>query len=104
MQGKTEFTQFWHCPELGGLEVLKAQYQHKEFSKHVHEGYCINLIENGAQAFYHSGNMHVAPQGDIVLVNPDEVHTGSSIPMRCTQARRRWHMAGAIAPSTPRPT
>ena len=78
MQGKTEFTQFWHCPELGGLEVLKAQYQHKEFSKHVHEGYCINLIENGAQAFYRSGHMHVAPQGDIVLVNPDEVHTGSS--------------------------
>ena len=78
MHSHTEFSQFWHCAELGGLELMKAQYQHKEFSRHVHEGYCINLIENGAQAFYRSGDMHVAPQGDIVLVNPDDVHTGSS--------------------------
>lgn len=78
MHSNTEFSQFWHCAELGGLELMKAQYQHKEFSRHVHEGYCINLIENGAQAFYRSGDMHVAPQGSIVLVNPDDVHTGSS--------------------------
>lgn len=79
MQGKTELTKFWRCPELGGLEVLKAQYQKKEFSKHVHECYCINLIENGAQSFYRSGKNHIAPQGDIVLVNPDDIHTGSAV-------------------------
>lgn len=77
MQPSTEFTKYWHCPELGGLEVLKAHYQHREFSRHVHEGFCINLVEDGAQAFYRSGSMHVAPKGDIVLVNADDVHTGS---------------------------
>jgi hypothetical protein len=33
------------------LELLKAHYHHTQFSKHVHEGYCIGLIEEGAQSF-----------------------------------------------------
>jgi hypothetical protein len=38
------------------------------FSRHVHETFCILLIENGAQRFYRSGGEHCAPQGHIVLV------------------------------------
>lgn len=49
-----------------------------QFSKHVHEGYCIGIIEDGAQAFNRNGQTHVAPKGDIILVNADEIHTGSS--------------------------
>lgn len=49
-----------------------------QFSKHVHEGYCIGIIEDGAQAFNRNGKTHVAPKGDIILVNADEIHTGSS--------------------------
>ena len=45
-----EFASYLHLEELGGLELLKAQYHHKQFSKHVHEGYCIGVIEDGAQA------------------------------------------------------
>jgi hypothetical protein len=70
--------QTFHLKELGGLELLKAQYHHKQFSKHVHEGYCIGVIEDGAQSFYRTGQLHTAPKGDIILVNADEIHTGSS--------------------------
>lgn len=75
---KTEFADYKHLQELGGLELLKARYQHMQFSKHVHEGYCIGIIEDGAQAFNRNGQTHIAPKGDLILVNADEIHTGSS--------------------------
>ncbi|HEY9104973.1 AraC family transcriptional regulator [Chitinimonas sp.] len=72
-----EFVAF-HRPEaFDGLELLTAHYYDHEFSPHVHEGYCIALIEQGAERFYYRGTEHHAPAGTIALVNPDEVHTGS---------------------------
>lgn len=73
-----EWASYFHLKELGGLELLKAQYHQKQFSKHVHEGYCIGVIEDGAQSFFRTGQLHTAPKGDIILVNADEIHTGSS--------------------------
>ena len=73
-----ERTHYFHFNELGGLEMLKAQDLTLEFSRHVHEGFCIGVIDDGAQRFFRSGANHVAPRGDIILVNADEVHTGSS--------------------------
>lgn len=73
-----EQVDFLHVQELGGLELLKARYHQKQFSKHAHEGYCIGVIEEGAQSFFRTGQLHTAPKGDIILVNADEIHTGSS--------------------------
>ncbi|MEB3753997.1 AraC family transcriptional regulator [Acinetobacter sp. MD2(2019)] len=73
-----EQANYLHLSELGGLELLKAQYHQTQFSKHVHEGYCIGVIEDGAQSLFRTGELHVAPKGDIILVNADEIHTGSS--------------------------
>ncbi len=64
--------------DLGGLELLQASYKDQTFSRHVHEGYCINVIDSGAQQFYRTGANHIAPQNSIVLVNADEVHDGST--------------------------
>ncbi len=50
-----EFADYWHVEELGGLELLKASYQQTQFSKHTHEGYCIGLIDEGAQSFLRTG-------------------------------------------------
>ncbi len=36
--------------------MLKASYQHTQFSKHTYEGYCIGLIDEGAQSFLRTGN------------------------------------------------
>jgi len=73
-----EQANYLHVSELGGLELLKAHYHQTQFSKHVHEGYCIGVIEDGAQSFFRTGELHIAPKGDIILVNADEIHTGSS--------------------------
>ncbi|MBD8513629.1 AraC family transcriptional regulator [Photobacterium sp. CAU 1568] len=64
--------------ELDGLEYLNADYIEQTFSRHSHEGYCIGVISEGAQGFYHNGAEHLAPQNTIILVNADEIHTGYS--------------------------
>ncbi|WP_315807840.1 AraC family transcriptional regulator [Pseudomonas sp. C9-3] len=72
-----ERTRFWRAQELGGVELLHARYIEQVFSPHVHEGFAFVMIEQGAQRFHHRGAEHFAPAGSVVLINPDEVHTGS---------------------------
>lgn len=76
---KSEFANYWHLPELGGLELLNARYEEQAFTKHSHEGYCIAVIEDGAQTFQWQGNNYYANEHHIVLINADEVHTGSPV-------------------------
>ncbi|WP_374981839.1 AraC family transcriptional regulator [Pseudomonas solani] len=72
-----EQTHFWQASELGGVELLHARYIEQRFAPHVHEGYVFTVIESGAQRFRHRGSDHLAEQGSMVLINPDELHTGS---------------------------
>ena len=76
MKSQKNRVQYSTADDLGGLELLQADYKNQCFSKHVHEGYCINVIDKGAQRFYRSGANHFAPQNSIVLVNADQVHDG----------------------------
>lgn len=73
-----EQAKFFHLNEFNGLGLLQASYHRQRFSRHVHETFCIGVIEEGVQRFYRTGGEHVAPKGDIILVNADEIHTGSS--------------------------
>lgn len=73
-----EQAKFQIAEEFGGLELLDAQYETQNFSRHSHEGYTVGVIERGAQSFYRTGGNHIAPQDSIILVNADEVHTGHS--------------------------
>lgn len=65
-----------YAADLGGLELLEARYHRQNFSRHVHEGFCIGVIDTGAQSFYRGGANHIAPQNSIILVNADQVHDG----------------------------
>lgn len=66
----------WRPEELGGLELLKATYVTHTFAPHSHEGFAIGVIERGVEAFRCRGQMHYAPAGSVVLVNPGDIHTG----------------------------
>ncbi|MDD1015438.1 AraC family transcriptional regulator [Pseudomonas rubra] len=72
-----EQTRFWQASALGDTEMLHARYFQQRFAPHVHEGYVITIIESGAQRFWHRGSEHLAPVGSMVLINPDELHTGA---------------------------
>ncbi|MDX1296911.1 MAG: AraC family transcriptional regulator [Pseudomonas sp.] len=74
---EVERTRFWTSRELRGVELLHAHYIEQRFTPHVHEGFVFTVIEQGAQSFRHRGSDHLAPVGSMVLINPDELHTGS---------------------------
>lgn len=73
-----EHTQFWRDPALNNLELLRATYITHAFAPHMHEGYAIGVIENGAEQFRYRRSVHIAPRGSIVLINPGEMHTGEA--------------------------
>ncbi len=78
MRNKAEQTNFWHDATLDNLELLHATYVTHSFVPHIHEGYAIGVIEQGAESFTYRGTQHIAGAGSVVLINPAEVHTGQA--------------------------
>lgn len=70
---------FWRDSRLSNLELLRATFIKHAFAPHTHEGYAIGVIEKGAERFKYRRAIHVAPQGSIVVINPEEVHTGEAV-------------------------
>jgi AraC-like DNA-binding protein len=77
-QAIQERAKFWHAHELGKLELLHATYITHTFARHIHEGFAIGIIEQGAESFYYRGSNYVAAAGSVVVINPGEVHTGQA--------------------------
>jgi len=71
-----ESIHFWQTAPLAGLELLGARYIDHRFAPHVHDGYVIGMIMAGAQRYRYRGAEHLAGSGTLVLINPDELHTG----------------------------
>ncbi|MFY0728321.1 AraC family ligand binding domain-containing protein [Pseudomonas sp. NFX15] len=71
-----ESIHFWQTPPLAGVELLSARYIDQRFAPHVHDGYVIGMIMAGAQRYRYRGAEHLAGSGTLVLINPDELHTG----------------------------
>lgn len=71
-----EETKYWHDSALDNLELLRATFIDHVFAPHVHEGYAIGAIVAGAESFAYRGTLHVAGAGNVVVINPAEVHTG----------------------------
>ncbi|MGW3344194.1 AraC family ligand binding domain-containing protein [Nonomuraea rubra] len=73
-----EQARFWRHPAVPETDLLKARYVTHRFSRHVHDGYAIGLIVSGVEEFDYRGTLHRAGAGELVLVNPDAVHTGQA--------------------------
>ncbi|MGE8065392.1 AraC family ligand binding domain-containing protein [Pseudomonas sp. NPDC089569] len=71
-----ESIHFWQTAPLAGVELLSARYIEQRFAPHVHDGYVIGMIMAGAQRYRYRGAEHLAGSGTLVLINPDELHTG----------------------------
>jgi len=76
---KEEKVKFWIIPRLNNLELLHAKYVNHSFAKHIHEGFAIGVIEQGALKFSYRGEKVIASPGCINLVIPGEAHDGSAV-------------------------
>ncbi|GIZ52187.1 AraC family transcriptional regulator [Noviherbaspirillum aridicola] len=73
-----EFVTFKASPHLPGVELYSARLVDHAFAPHVHDGYSLGAIEAGVERFRYRGSEHLAPAGTLVLLNPDEMHTGEA--------------------------
>lgn len=70
-----------------GIEAVAADTA-QHFGRHTHEQYGIGLIARGAQKSASGRGLHEAGAGDLIMVNPGEVHDGMPI----GDGGRAWHM------------
>jgi len=68
--------EFRHCAQRDGIELYRAHIVRYAFEPHTHAAFGLGAIEAGAERFRYCGTEHLAPPDSIVLMNPDELHTG----------------------------
>lgn len=61
---------------LPGVESLQAHFTDQNFARHFHDVTCIGIIEAGAGLFYCDGTSYTGLPGQVVCINPGEVHDG----------------------------
>jgi AraC-like DNA-binding protein len=70
-----EHATYW---QRNGLELLRARFIQHSFPPHTHEGYVIGVVEGGVEMFRRGKELHYATANKIILVNPNQMHTGSA--------------------------
>jgi len=63
---------------VAGIEAVAAS-SGRSFARHTHEQFGIGLVSSGAQKSLSGRGMVEAGAGDIITVNPNEVHDGTPI-------------------------
>jgi AraC-like DNA-binding protein len=75
----------FRCPKhRSGVELYRAHIVRHAFEPHVHDGFGLGAIESGVERFRYRGAEHLAPPDSLVLMNPDELHTG------CAETEGGW--------------
>lgn len=60
----------------GGLDLMLAVHRTYTFPRHFHDAYVVQAIESGVDKFFCRGAFHEAGAGEVVCLNPGDVHTG----------------------------
>jgi AraC-like DNA-binding protein len=68
----------WTCstPPNGGVELLRAWFRGRAFTKHRHDTYAIGVTDLGIQTFDYRGATRTSLPGQVVVLHPDETHDG----------------------------
>ncbi len=61
------------------INLIEADYRKFAFNRHYHLDFHIGLITSGVQRFCHKGTHHNVGHGELVIMQPDEVHDGHSL-------------------------
>lgn len=59
-----------------GVELYRAHIVRHAFEPHTHDAYGLGAIAAGVERFRYRGTEHLAAAGSVVLMSPDELHTG----------------------------
>ncbi|WP_037535606.1 AraC family transcriptional regulator [Sphingomonas sp. RIT328] len=72
---------YWLVPvgDAPPIEAIAADYQEQRFRPHWHEGYAVGAVTRNKQGFRCRGRDWIAHEGDLMLINPREVHDGYAL-------------------------
>lgn len=73
----------WTIPHHHNLRFMRAQYVQHAFKPHAHDYYVIGIVEAGLQTFTYNPFIRkkeylTTSPGGLILINPDEMHTGEA--------------------------
>ena len=74
-----EIAKYWSPAGIDGIECLHGNYFSFSFAPHFHSDYAIGVVERGANVFDCGNKTETASLGDVVLLNPEQVHTGHAL-------------------------
>lgn len=60
----------------GGIELYQAHIEQHCFEPHTHEAFGLGAITAGVGRFRWRGGEHLAPRATLMLMNPEDIHTG----------------------------
>jgi AraC-like DNA-binding protein/quercetin dioxygenase-like cupin family protein len=59
------------------VEVMRTSYRAQRFPKHSHDFYTIGLVLRGIGSLWYRGAERLTHPGEVVVIPPGEIHTGS---------------------------
>jgi AraC-like DNA-binding protein len=68
----------WMSTSVEGVECFRAVRTLHHYPRHSHDFYSIGVIEDGIGGYMCRGVTYEVPAGSMVVIHPDEVHTGYS--------------------------
>jgi len=83
-------------PDLPGVELLKADFKHHSYVPHWHDAFMVALVAAGCERVQLAGaQRHVVP-GDVVLLNPGEIHDGEAFDANIGWDFRVFYLAAEV--------
>ncbi|MET4071922.1 AraC-like DNA-binding protein [Bradyrhizobium sp. S3.2.6] len=67
---------FRSSPMFGGIDLMSARFVRHSFAPHSHDELMIGVMHAGVKSFRCGSARTYAAPGDLVVVNPGEMHTG----------------------------
>lgn len=70
---------YWLAPGLRAVELIAADYIAQRFSPHWHTGFAVGVVTRNTQQFSCGGHNWMVGPGDVIALNPGQLHDGSSL-------------------------
>ena len=70
---------YWLGQGVRSVELIAADYIAQRFSPHWHAGFAIGAVTKSAQGFHTGGRTWIIGPGDLIVLNPGQIHDGYSL-------------------------
>lgn len=61
------------------FEILRGRFVRQRFAPHMHDTYAIGVMESGASTCKSHGREYTHVPGDLITIDPEQVHTGEPL-------------------------